>query len=286
MWNVWVPISWGSGENLLELLDLRERAKQCFEIAEVQNPTEVRLLQLTQAQFYMSEMDRRQSEIDRKHNRRIAWRDVILEVVVIVLIGAEIILAIKQGKDEDKLMDKQNAILTTLQNNSADTSATLKGLLETTNKMNASAGTTAQTLGALKSTTESMSKSVHDQLDAYYDPALVLQFENASTRLQLANNGRTNVIITAVAIDNINIHLDTNRLVGPNTTQHFNLQPFYDGLQNRIEKGTSITVPVRIGLHNELNRKYIFTASLYCIWDKDKVAVYAHASSLEQVPAK
>jgi hypothetical protein len=25
MWNVWVPISWGSGENLLELLDLRER---------------------------------------------------------------------------------------------------------------------------------------------------------------------------------------------------------------------------------------------------------------------
>src|SRR2546430_8667826 len=87
--------------------ELRERAKECFEKAQPDLFTEANYANtalLQEAQFYMSELERRAGS-------RIALRDLLLEIVVIFLIGGEILLGIKAGRDEDKLMDKQNKIL-------------------------------------------------------------------------------------------------------------------------------------------------------------------------------
>ena len=98
---------------------------------------------MLEAQFYMQEMDRRDSS-------RIARRDWWLEIVVIFLIGIEIVLsvvgiifAVREGNAQAKLVQAQTGILTSLQQSSSDTVGALKGLLETTGKMNESAGKTA-----------------------------------------------------------------------------------------------------------------------------------------------
>jgi hypothetical protein len=87
--------------------ELRAEAKKCFEIAQ-DNATvnEYQAAKMLEAQFYMQELDRR-------HDSWIERRDFWLELAVIMLILAEIILsvygirlAIKQGHDEDLLMDK------------------------------------------------------------------------------------------------------------------------------------------------------------------------------------
>ncbi|MGH9647894.1 MAG: hypothetical protein ACRD4E_13875 [Bryobacteraceae bacterium] len=133
---------------------LREMARECFDRA--QDPSmcsspEASNALMAEAQFYMAEMDRRKGSW-------IALRDFALEIVVIVLIGGEIMLAIKQGKDEDTLMDKQNGILTTLQKSTADNAASIQALARITQAMSDTTSSSGKTLTSLRSTTETMNK--------------------------------------------------------------------------------------------------------------------------------
>jgi hypothetical protein len=146
--------------------DLRNLAKECFDKSQAEpESSEKKASLLLEAQFYMAEMDRRQGG-------RTAWRDLLLEIVVILLIGFEIVLALKQGNDEDQLMDKQNRILFGLQQSTSDTATTLKGLLTMTATMNESASATAKTLVAVESTSKETSKALQDQLSLFYQPSV------------------------------------------------------------------------------------------------------------------
>lgn len=91
---------------------------------------------LLEAQFYMQELGRREDS-------QVARRDLILEIVVIVLIGLEIVLAVygtrlavKQGNDEDVRMTKQMEILGHLDGNMQTTAQTLLNSLTTMQSMN------------------------------------------------------------------------------------------------------------------------------------------------------
>ena len=142
--------------------DLKAEARRCFDQSRALTVADLayKAPLMLEAQFYMQEMDRRDSSKDRR-------RDLWLEVVVIVLIGIEIVLslvgmkiAIQEGNAQATLTEKQTGILTSLQQSSSDTAQTLKGLLETTGTMNGSASSTAGTLQHLQSTTEAMNKAV------------------------------------------------------------------------------------------------------------------------------
>ncbi len=126
---------------------------------------ERRVAKLMEAQFYMSELDRR-------HDSWISLRDLILEIVVIVLIGGEIWLAWKQGKDEDTLMDKQNAVLANLQTSSS---------------------ATANTLGKLETTTEVMNGAIQRQLGILSQVSLAITFDIGQRRINITNNGNQNL---------------------------------------------------------------------------------------------
>lgn len=108
--------------------ELRQHATECFAQAYATGPLD-RPAYLLEAQFCIGELERRQADVERRKHNRIAWRDLLLEIVVIVLIGWEIGLGIKQGSDEDALMDKQTKVLDDLNTNSSLTAATLKNLL-------------------------------------------------------------------------------------------------------------------------------------------------------------
>jgi hypothetical protein len=156
---------------------LRHRAKECFNAAmrpqvfgDSSNVTS-----LLEAQFYMQELDRREAEEAGKHTRWIENRDFWLETVVIILIGAEIILsiwgirlAIQEGRDEQTLMNKQNAVLDNLAKSSA---------------------ATANALQTLQGTTDAMNTAVHNQLARTSLPNIWTSFLLPKHQISIANRG-------------------------------------------------------------------------------------------------
>jgi hypothetical protein len=92
-----------------KLRDLKREAKERF--TEYKDPRTGELDRpalLLEAQFYMNEMDRR-------HDNWIAWRDFILEVIVIGLIGMEILLGDQQTKILQNLSTSSSATVKVLQ---------------------------------------------------------------------------------------------------------------------------------------------------------------------------
>lgn len=73
---------------------LKEEAKRLWEIAAKQNFTEVKNVMLQEAQFYLSEIDRRAVEAERLESTRIGRRDFRMEIGVMGLIGLELVVAI------------------------------------------------------------------------------------------------------------------------------------------------------------------------------------------------
>jgi hypothetical protein len=112
--------------------ELRQKANECF-AKSVNAGTGDKPYLYLEAQFYISEIQRREHERERLEDTHIARRDFWLEVAVIGLILVEIILsicgiilAINQGKDEDTMMQKQNAILGNLETSTQATADQLK----------------------------------------------------------------------------------------------------------------------------------------------------------------
>jgi hypothetical protein len=82
--------------------ELLQKADECF--ADIENAVygmEVHTAKLLRAQFYMN-------EVDRRDNTRIARRDFRLELIVILLIGAEIVLGLVEGNKQAVILDRMD----------------------------------------------------------------------------------------------------------------------------------------------------------------------------------
>jgi len=97
---------------------LRAKANKCFWLADTRGALE-RPGHITEAQFYMSELDRR-------HDSWISLRDFVLEIIVIFLIGGEIIMAYKQEKEQTQEFNAQQVVLQNLEKSSEATLNTLE----------------------------------------------------------------------------------------------------------------------------------------------------------------
>jgi len=253
--------------------ELKRLAKQCFEESQeeyVSNEQKVSLL--LEAQFYVAEADRRSGG-------RIALRDLILEIIVILLIGFEIILAIKQGIDEDKLMDKQNGILSSLQQSTSATASTLQGLLTLTGTMNESTSKTASTLGALESTTKIMNRAVHDQIELFYDPSVLLSYDPGGNRVLFVNTGRSSLTLSLLKMDGQTKNIGGNKLLSAGSTIYVEIPSEYKKWSD-LPKGSGRNVPVEAHLTNELGRKYVLSGGLFFVWENDKIVVHGQNYSL------
>jgi hypothetical protein len=95
-----------------EARELRQHAKRCFELGQLTN-TDVgaRPSYLLEAQFYMSEIDRREANIERQEDRRIALRSHRIELSIIALIILEILIAFGEGKKQAEILERQASIL-------------------------------------------------------------------------------------------------------------------------------------------------------------------------------
>jgi hypothetical protein len=104
-------------------------------------------------------------EMDRRHDSWIAWRDLVLELAVIGLIGWEIYL----GTQEDK-------VLTQLQDGSNATAAALM---------------------TVQGSSAAMSDAIQQQLGRTREVALSLRFESETNDIVITNTGQSDLVINS-----------------------------------------------------------------------------------------
>lgn len=264
--------------------DLKAEAKRCFDESRALTPADLHYKAplMLEAQFYMQERDRRDSS-------RVALRDLRLELVVIGLIGIEIVLsivgiviAVREGNAQATLTEKQTGILTSLQQSSSDTAQTLKGLLETTGKMNESASSTAGTLGHLQSTTEAMNKAVQAQLSLFYQPSVSALFDMSTKRILLTNSGRTNVTIAGIKYADLPIEdLHPTQIIPPSSSWFAYVEQLEKNLEAITPKGTMKSVPISFYLLDEHHKKYVMNGHLLAGWPEDKFQIFIQVESVQ-----
>lgn len=262
--------------------DLKAEAKRCFDESRTLTPAdlEYKAPLMLEAQFYMQEMDRRDSS-------RIARRDWWLEVVVIVLIGIEIVLslvgmniAIQEGKAQAGLTQQQTGILTSLQQSTSQTADAMKNLAVLTKAMGDNTLASSQTLLSLRATTEAMNKGVHDQISLFYDPSIVLTYDSGLNRILLANTGRAGLTVITLKVNGIPRDTPGMRVIGAGATMYTEFAEDYKQFSSTLIKGNGLNVPVEAHLANEKGKHFVLNGNLFFVWQADKVVVHGQTTSV------
>jgi hypothetical protein len=145
---------------------------------------------LSQAQFYLSELDRREQASERSDSKRIARRDFWLEITVIVLIGAELVIALMGYREGDR----QIAILGKLNQSSAATAATLTAVREA---QEASLETQKHTLEDIAD----MNNELQSESDLNLVDVLQYSGGDSEGRFVIGNRGRVTLLLWGSRFD-------------------------------------------------------------------------------------
>jgi hypothetical protein len=208
---------------------LRSKANVCFATAEPSGEL-VRTALLTEARFYMDELNRRADS-------RVALRDLILEIVVILLIGAEIGIGVYEGKQQAAALNKMQGVLSSLQTSSE---------------------ATAKTLIALQSTTESMNKAIQKELSLFYDVSVSTIYTPSDKRLVVANMGRTNVVVGGIKIlDGPTLMVPEGRVLTPQGTFNFELNLAHDVIVRLAAQNEDGLAAFDVYLKNERSEEFV-----------------------------
>ena len=258
---------------------LRNAVRGCFEQARkaVSAPQSASAW-FAEAQFYIAELQRRDAESERKYSRRISFRDLILEVVVIILIGVEIY----EGIQQSKVLDNQLTVLQTVQTNAVEQGNADKKLWDKQNdlltKLQEAAGksadssertyqdkATVKSLESLQSSTDSMSKATQAQLALFYDVQLQATWEDSIKKVRLSNNGRVSVVITRVDLDHMPINLPSITTITPGSGNDLGIQ----FINNEIEEGAQNkpkTHTLTFTIKNNRQESFVMEVSMNLTW--------------------
>jgi len=220
---------------------LRSKANVCFATAAPAGEF-VRTALLTEARFYMDELERRADSW-------VSIRDLFLEIVVILLIGGEIWLGVHEGKQQAAAFEKMQGVLSSLQ---------------------ASSEATAKTLTALQSTTESMNTAIQKELSLFYDVSVATVYSAPDKRLIVSNVGRTNVVIGGIKIANVvALAIPEGRVLPPqsNFNSDMNGTLAYDFVERQAAQDKDGFTPFDVYVRNERREEFVIH-SYFVVKDK------------------
>jgi hypothetical protein len=244
---------------------LRRETKVCFD--KYNNPYTGGLDKpalLLEAQFYIQELGRREDS-------RIARRDFRMELIVILLIGLELVtavlLAIWGSREQDRANQKQLSALVQMQ-----------GVLQ---NLNTSSQTTAATLSQLKAVTETMNGAIQKQVGLFYDVELNIVYEKNSKTLTVSNNGRTNVVIWGVKVDDREKEMMKEpQIIPPNGTYNFAFEAYQGFYSQTLVKNTSEDLAFLLFVANEKNERFTVRDTLTAVWRDETVTFMSHNNEI------
>lgn len=139
----------------------------------IQGPAAKPEVELAEADFLMRQLEHR-------WDSWIAWRDLILEAIIIGLICWEIWLGYHEGNIQSEAAKAQQSVLMKLQE---------------------SAAATASTLQTLQKTTAAMITAIQDQLGLNYEVVLSSDYDQEHKALDIENDTRTTVYFCGIKKD-------------------------------------------------------------------------------------
>ncbi|HXZ11439.1 MAG TPA: hypothetical protein VEG64_03515 [Candidatus Sulfotelmatobacter sp.] len=232
--------------------ELRSKANQCFGMADASGPVD-RPGHLAEAEFYMRELAQ----------RRDSWvsiRDLVLEVVVIILIGWEIWLSYRaEGMQKDNFKTEQQVF----------------------EHLEESSRATADSLVAVKGTMEGMNTALQRQLALYYDVSVNVVYEQDTKDLLFSNNGRTNVSLWGVMIERGG-YLPGNegRTIPPGGSYKIELPQILDLMNSRFPKPAEGFIAFEVYLKNEKNEEFVLHGYFAMHWKNDVGKVGTQTASI------
>ena len=222
-------------ETSLRVIDKMSRAElknaiiMCFEYAPDATPID-RLAVLQEAQFYMRELENRRDS-------RTSLRDLILEIVVIMLIGGEIILGYYHGRNEATASALEYQVLTNLQTSSS---------------------ATASTLTELQATSKQMNEAVQNELAVAYEVSLNVKFDITSDQIIITNEGRTRVSLWGSKVGKSSIVMEkVPRTLTPGVPYLITGHEVTTGLTGVVPKGGFPPVPFVMFIKNEREEEFV-----------------------------
>ncbi len=223
---------------------------------------------VTQAQLYLAELDRRKQAQERTESGKIAQRDYKLEIWVIVLIGAELVLAIVailfgwvEGKKQMDVLDKLNQ-------SSAATAATLTAVRRA---QEGSLDTQKHTLENIIT----MNDALQEQIDWNFADVLQMNFSSGDGRFSLVYRGRTNLFLWGSRFDGESpvIQQKAAALTLGNRYD-FDISRIQKRLFEKMTEGSHAQIPFELYLRAANGTKYVAKATLMLTRQKDNGMIW------------
>jgi len=205
--------------------DLRERATQLFEQAGAAGEL-VRTALLTEARFYLDEIDRRD---DKFRSRRDFWMEFAVISLIIIEISFSYV-AFREGKEQFKVL----------------------------NNLEISSIATASTLTALQQTMEQVNKAMQEQVALSYEVALKVQIDLGTSRLEITNEGHTPVTLWGAKIaDQATLMQPRPSVLAPGAPHSIPAERVIAVAQQQMMNKEIAAVPVILFLKNEKGEQFV-----------------------------
>jgi hypothetical protein len=174
---------------------LREGLNGRFQNAADADSLERRSVYYAESDFYLREIERRRARWDR-----------IMEIIIVVMIGAELLLAVQGGDLQVATVHHEEAAFNGLQ----------------------------QSLNLTEKNLEALNQKLQSELDLAYEPSLNVQFDRTKGSLEIENRGKANIELWG---ERINDRLNSEKHPIVITTGWPNRVSLPTGLMKGIAKG-------------------------------------------------
>lgn len=227
------------------------------------------------AQFFIDEIERRAGEAERKRQRWITTRDLILELVVILLIGAELYYGIRGGNEQLAVLGRLNTsagqqldLLKKMNTNAEQTAAILRNL----------SGEQERALTAQQQTlqmTTQMNGALQTQLGLTFVPEITLIYDEQMKSLIFQNFGKANVMMWGTKLEpEDRLMVPEPRIIIPSSGYKFSsIEDTLKVLSQQIPKGGSKQVRYDVYLKNAKDKKYTASYFLIFVWKGDTLSL-------------
>lgn len=232
--------------------ELRQKASECFALAESEPSGDDKIRHLLSAQFYLHEVEQREQSF-------ISIRDLVLEIIVIVLIGLEIYFGIVGGNQQLKVLGK-------LSGSNDETAKTLTAVRQA---QEASLDAQKHTLDNIVA----MNTALQDELDLNFADVLQLvTYSNES--FSLTNRGRTELYLWGSRFDGQPpVMQQKASVITLGANQSFDISRLTKKLLGEMADESQRQIPFELYLKAANGTKYVAKSNLVVNRHKDNLMI-------------
>jgi hypothetical protein len=258
----------------LKKKELRIRANEQLALVDTASADD-RELHIHKADLFVRELERR-----RDYWSWVSWRDLVLEIIVICLIGWEIRLSYQQDTQQSKNFTAQQGVLGTMDTSASKTASAMTTLQTEQPKLVTAQQQSLETLrNTLKSIT-SMNALLDQQVKMAYVVSVVLTYEVAPKQIRIENQGRTAIYLRGGKVENEPpSKLKDPRLIPAAAYYSLDVPVLFDFFNAQADKNSMHRKSYEFYFLNAEGKQYVLHGYFNGRWQTDKLEIQSTMTS-------